>query len=171
MGPVGRPLDLDAERLRDLLRERRPGPFGIELERTGDEMRGVDVAEQDVGVGDRGRLTAQVVADRAWKSASALRAGLQRAAGVDPNMRAAAGPDLGEVDGRNFQRISSPVSSREPIMIPAPTAYSWARAISPSSTMEALAVVPPMSNVMIFVRSFARASACAPTRRRPDRIR
>ena len=48
-------------------------------------------------------------------------------------------------------------------MIPAPTAYSCARAISPSSTIEALAVVPPMSKVMIFARSFARASACAPT--------
>ena len=48
-------------------------------------------------------------------------------------------------------------------MMPAPTAYSWARATSPSSTIEALAVVPPMSKVMILSRSLARASACAPT--------
>jgi hypothetical protein len=68
----------------------------------------VDVAEQDVGVSDCRRLAAQVVADRAWKSAGALRADLQCAAGVDPDMRAAAGPDLGEIDRRNFQRISSP---------------------------------------------------------------
>src|SRR5881397_1285206 len=48
-------------------------------------------------------------------------------------------------------------------MMPAPTAYSWARAISPCSTIEALAVVPPMSKVMILSRSLVRASACAPT--------
>ena len=36
-------------------------------------------------------------------------------------------------------------------MMPAPTAYSCARVTSPSSTIEALAVVPPMSKVMIFV--------------------
>ena len=48
-------------------------------------------------------------------------------------------------------------------MMPAPTAYSWARATSPCSTIEALAVVPPMSKVMILSRSLARASAWAPT--------
>src|SRR5215211_9442258 len=93
MAPVGGPLDLHAERVCDLLRERRPGPFGVELERTTDEMPGVDVAEQDVGVGDRGRLAAQVVANRAGKSAGALWPGLQRATGIDPDMRAATGPD------------------------------------------------------------------------------
>ena len=35
-------------------------------------------------------------------------------------------------------------------MMPAPTEYSAARVTSPSSTIEALAVVPPMSKVMIF---------------------
>jgi len=48
-------------------------------------------------------------------------------------------------------------------MMPAPTEYSDARLISPSSTMAALAVVPPMSKVMIFARSLARATAWAPT--------
>ena len=48
-------------------------------------------------------------------------------------------------------------------MMPAPTEYSWARVTSPSSTIAAFAVVPPMSKVMIFGRRFARASACAPT--------
>src|SRR5215211_4548919 len=108
MGPVGGALDLHTERVCDLLRERGPGPFGVELERTTDEMPGVDVAEQDVGVGDRGRLAAQVVANRAGKSAGALWPGLQRATGIDPDMRAATGPDLGEVDSRDFQRISRP---------------------------------------------------------------
>ena len=35
-------------------------------------------------------------------------------------------------------------------MMPAPTEYSCARVTSPSSTIDALAVVPPMSKVMIF---------------------
>ena len=48
-------------------------------------------------------------------------------------------------------------------MMPAPTEYSCARATSPSSTIAAFAVVPPMSNVMIFGSRLARASACAPT--------
>ena len=48
-------------------------------------------------------------------------------------------------------------------MMPAPTAYSCARVTSPFSTIEALAVVPPMSKVMIFASFFERATACAPT--------
>ena len=48
-------------------------------------------------------------------------------------------------------------------MMPAPTEYSCARVTSPSSTIAAFAVVPPMSKLMIFGRLLARASACAPT--------
>jgi hypothetical protein len=44
-------------------------------------------------------------------------------------------------------------------MIPAPTEYSVARVTVPSSTIDAFAVVPPMSKVMIFGSPFARASA------------
>ena len=48
-------------------------------------------------------------------------------------------------------------------MMPPPTLYSVARDTSPSSTIEALAVVPPMSKVTIWVRPSFFASACAPT--------
>ena len=47
-------------------------------------------------------------------------------------------------------------------MIPPPTEYSVARLTSPSSTIDALAVVPPMSKVMIFAIPVRRASAWAP---------
>jgi hypothetical protein len=47
-------------------------------------------------------------------------------------------------------------------MMPAPTAYSWARITWPSSTIDALAVVPPMSKVMILPSPAASARACAP---------
>ena len=48
-------------------------------------------------------------------------------------------------------------------MMPPPTWYSPARWTTPSSTIDALAVVPPMSKVMSFGRPMRRASACAPT--------
>ena len=62
-----------------------------------------------------------------------------------------------------FKRYPAPVSSREPIMMPAPTEYSGERVTSPFSMIEALAVVPPMSKEMIFDRPIFRASAWAPT--------
>jgi hypothetical protein len=48
-------------------------------------------------------------------------------------------------------------------MMPAPTEYSAARVTSPSSTIDAFAVVPPMSKVTVFGSCFARARTCAPT--------
>ena len=48
-------------------------------------------------------------------------------------------------------------------MMPPPTWYSAARLTSPSSTIDAFAVVPPMSNVMSLPSPMRRASACAPT--------
>ena len=62
-----------------------------------------------------------------------------------------------------LSRYPAPVSNREPIMIPAPTEYSVARVTSPFSMIEALAVVPPMSKVMIFDRPIFRANAWEPT--------
>ena len=44
-------------------------------------------------------------------------------------------------------------------MMPAPTEYSWARVTSPSSTIAAFAVVPPMSKLMILGMRLARARA------------
>src|SRR4029450_7236743 len=48
-------------------------------------------------------------------------------------------------------------------MIPPPTWYSAARLTSPSSTIDAFAVVPPMSKVMSLPSPRRRARACAPT--------
>jgi hypothetical protein len=47
--------------------------------------------------------------------------------------------------------------------MPPPTWYSAARFTSPSSMMEAFAVVPPMSNVMARARPIRRARAWDPT--------
>jgi len=48
-------------------------------------------------------------------------------------------------------------------MIPPPTWYSVARLTAPSSTIEAFAVVPPMSKVISLSNPIRRASAWAPT--------
>ena len=48
-------------------------------------------------------------------------------------------------------------------MMPPPTWYSVARLIAPSSTSEALAVVPPMSNVISLPIPICRRSSWAPT--------
>ena len=106
MRAVGRPLDRHAERLGDLFGEHRARLLGVELERAADEMAGIDVAQHHVGVGDGGRRAALVVADRTGRGAGALGTGLQRAAGVDPDMRAAAGAHLGEVDRRHLERVA-----------------------------------------------------------------
>ena len=49
-------------------------------------------------------------------------------------------------------RMSSPLprSSRLPAESEAPTSYSWLRETRPFSISDALAVVPPMSNVITF---------------------
>ena len=106
MCAVGGAFERHAERLRDLLLERRARLLGVELQRAADEIRRVDVAEQHVGVGDGRRLAAHVVADRARRSARALRPRLQRAARIDPHVRAAARADFGEIDRRHFQRVA-----------------------------------------------------------------
>ena len=103
---VGGAFERHAERPGDLLLERRARLPGIELQRAANEVRRVDVAEQHVRVGDGRRLAAHVVADRSGRSARALGPRLQRTARIDPDMRAAAGADFGEIDRRHFQRVA-----------------------------------------------------------------
>jgi len=88
--------------LGDLFGEGRARLVGVELERTADKMVGIDVAQHHVGVGDGGRRAAFVVAHRAGRGAGALGTGLQCAAGIDPDMGAAAGAHFGEVDRRTL---------------------------------------------------------------------
>ena len=67
-------------------------------------------------------------------------------------MRAAAGADLGEVDRRHLQRVAGArQQARADHDAGADRVFLRRASTSPSSTIEALAVVPPMSKVMIFV--------------------
>ena len=69
------------------------------------QLRAVaEVAEQDVGVGDRRLLAALAVGGRAGVGARRARADAQRAARVGPGDRAAAGADGVDVDHRQLDR-------------------------------------------------------------------
>ena len=103
---IGRILDRHLQRRRDGLGEHRARLLGVELERAADEMLRIDVAEQHVGVGDGRHSAALIVTDRTGRGARALRSDLQSAARVDPDVRAAAGADFGEIDRRHLQRIA-----------------------------------------------------------------
>ena len=77
------------------------------LDRQGDAARepgGIEVAEEEVGVGDGGLGAAAAVARGPGHRARRLRPDAQRAAGIDPRDAAAARADLGEVDGRDLHR-------------------------------------------------------------------
>ena len=69
-----------------------------------EEVVGVEAAEHDVGVGERGLLAAAAVAGGARIGAGALRPDLQEPAGVDPADRAAAGADRLRAHGRDGDR-------------------------------------------------------------------
>src|SRR3954453_11903676 len=106
MRPVCRLLDAHAELLCDPLLDDRARPAGVELQRAADQMRRIDITQRDIGVG-YGRLGAALaITYRPRRGAGAVRTDLQRAAAVDPQDRAAAGTDLGEIDRRHLQCIA-----------------------------------------------------------------
>ena len=95
MGAVRGAGELEAHRFRHPLGEDFARLLGIELQVAADQMRGVEVAEDQAGVGDGRVLAAAVVAHRAGLGARALGPHPQRAGGIDPDLGAAAGPHLG----------------------------------------------------------------------------
>ena len=74
------------------------GRGGVELARAAEEIRRVEIAEHEVGVGDGGGLAALAVAGRPRHRAGALRADMQDAASIDPGDRAAASADRGDIE-------------------------------------------------------------------------
>ena len=101
--PPGRLVDGDAERLGDDAADRLPRPRDVERHRPAEEEAGVEVAQDDVGVGDRRLRPAQAVADRPRIGARRVGPDLEQSQRVDAGDGAAAGADLdhfdhGEVD-------------------------------------------------------------------------
>ena len=70
----------------------------METHLAAEEIVGVEVAEQQVRVGDRRQRAACAVAGRPWIGARAVGADPQQAKRVDPGDAAAAGADLDQVD-------------------------------------------------------------------------
>ena len=69
-----------------------------------EEIVGVEVAEQQVGVGDRRRRASCAVAGRPGLGARAVGADAQQAERIDPGDAAAAGADLDEVHRRRLEK-------------------------------------------------------------------
>ena len=115
VGAVGRLDQRHPERARHLLLEHLVRPRRVELHRAAREPRRIEIAQDHVGVGDRRLGAAEVVAERAGRRPRAPRPHLERAAGIDPDQRAAAGADLGEVDRRHAEQVAGAGQEPRPV--------------------------------------------------------
>ena len=112
----------DAEGGRDLSSESRPadiaidGPFRrlprVEPDGAAGEIVGIELAEDEVGVGDRRAVAAATVAGGSGLGPGTLRSGLDPSHRVDPGDRAATGPDLDHLDDRDRDRHAEPLRKR-----------------------------------------------------------
>ena len=100
------------ERLGHVLPERALGARRVEPQLATDEIAGVEIAEDEIRVSHRRPFAAAAVAGWTGHRPGALRADAQHAAGVDPRERAAAGTDLGDIDGRDANQM--PAALDEP---------------------------------------------------------
>src|SRR6185295_15846020 len=103
---VGEILDRESELLRNLL-EGFPRRRQVQRHFAARQTLRIQVAEHRAGIGERRLASAEAVADRAGTRAGAARADAQRAAAVDPDDAAAAGADLGDIDGRRAQHVAA----------------------------------------------------------------
>ena len=82
---------------------------GVDAQRTAQQCVAIQPAQHDVGVGHRRPRAAGAIRGGARIGAGTVRPDLQRAAGIDPGDRAAAGADLGKVDHRHADRMAGAV--------------------------------------------------------------
>ena len=83
------------------------GQLGVYGEVAGEQVLGVQVAEQHVGIGDGGVLAAKLVAGRAWERAGTLWADAERAAAVHGGDAAAARANLCQVYGGDAEDVAA----------------------------------------------------------------
>ena len=137
----------------EVLGDAVPGRVFIEAHRTAREVVGVEVAQQQVGIGHRRPGAAAAVADRPGVGAGALRPDLDEAHGVDPGDAAPPAPisimlTAGTATGKPLDRVNRRERATSSLSV---------IGIAPSRMRHAFAVVPPMSND----RTSGSASACA----------
>ena len=168
VGAVRRVEHVQPERLGDVALERPLGASGRRRAASSPSSspRRVEVAEQQVGVGDRRLVAALAVADGTGIGARGARA---RPWGRRPGRARSRLPPPAPTSARSMNGTLSayppPLESRLLAEIPAATSNSAVKCGRPPSTSDALAVVPPMSNVMTAVdaRAAARARRAAMT--------
>ena len=99
----GEPVDPE---LRGDTVDRGFGGRPVETAPAAEKARRIEIAEHQIGVGDRRGCAAGAIAGGAGDGAGALRADMQDAAGVDPGDRAAAGADAGDVEAVQRDRVA-----------------------------------------------------------------
>ena len=77
------------------------------------EMRGIEIAEHEVGIGHSRLGAAATVAGRAWHGAGALRADMQDAAGIDAADRSAAGAETDDVQAVQCQPMAADATAAD----------------------------------------------------------
>ena len=130
---VGRLLDLEPERLRDLGANGVRGPLRVELDPAAEEVLGVDVAEHQSCIGHGRLLAAPAVADGSGHGAGAVGPDAEEAAWVDPGDAPPARADALDVDRRQAGHVprehaSKPGLARELDVAAADQAHVEARA-------------------------------------------
>ena len=103
-GPATWPVDAPAR------------PLDVEPHPAPEKVVGVEVAEDEVGVGDGGRGPAEAVADGPGRGARGVGADAQDA-GLDARDRAPAGADLDQVDGLDVHRDAAPGLEPDPVQL------------------------------------------------------
>ena len=88
--------------------EDRPGVGGVDGQAAAEEGGGIEVAEDQVRVGEGRFVAAGPVADRPGHRPRASGADVQRARRIDPDQAAATRADLGDVEGRDAQDVAGP---------------------------------------------------------------
>ena len=90
------------------LRRRR-----IELRAAAEEMRGIEIAEYQVGIGHRGFAAAAAVARGPGHRAGALRTDMQDAAGIDAADRTAAGAEADDVEAVQREAMAADAAAAD----------------------------------------------------------
>ena len=90
-----------------MVRHAAPGELGVDHHVAVRQGSRADVAQHDVGIGQRGLAAAPAVAGRSRARPGRARADAQAAGRVHVRHAAAAGADLGDVDGRGADQLAA----------------------------------------------------------------
>ena len=105
--PQGRLCRIDAKRLGNAFANRSLREVGADLQRSAGEGFAIGKAEIHVRIRDRRLDPTGVITGGTRNRTRAVRPNLERAGRIEPGDAAAAGPDFGEIDGRDSEQIAA----------------------------------------------------------------